>query len=55
MNQRMYKNLRLGGAMIACTGALALKLEAHVFASAFLAVGVLVFFSGLVGAWFNDG
>jgi hypothetical protein len=55
MNQQMYKNLRLAGAMTICAGALALDLKAYVFAVIFLAVGVLVFFSGVVGAWFNDG
>lgn len=55
MNERMYKSLRLIGALIICAGALALKLESHIVAGICLAVGVLVFFSGLVGAWFNDG
>jgi hypothetical protein len=55
MNERIYKNLRLIGAIIICTGALALKLEFHAVAGACLAAGILVFFSGIVGSWFNDG
>lgn len=50
MNERMYKILRLVGAMIICAGALALKLEAFVVAGIFLAAGVLLLFSGIVGA-----
>lgn len=55
MNQRIYKNLRLAGAMIICAGALALKLEAYAIAGICLAVGVLILCSGVIGGWFNDG
>lgn len=54
-NERMYRNLRLVGAITIFAGALALKLEAFVVAGIFLAAGVLLLFSGIVGAWFNDG
>lgn len=55
MNERMYKLLRLIGAISIFAGALALKLEVQTVAGICLAVGVLTFLSGLVGAWFNDG
>jgi hypothetical protein len=54
MNERIYKTLRLIGAMTACAGALALRLEVYALAGICLASGVLLFFSGIVGAWFND-
>jgi hypothetical protein len=55
MNQRIYKKLRLIGAMTLCAGAFALKLESYAVAGGCLAAGILIFFFGIVGAWFNDG
>jgi hypothetical protein len=55
MNERIYKKLRLIGAMTLCASALTLKLESYAVAGICLAAGILVFFSGIVGAWFNDG